>query len=248
MREIPPGPPSGVALFDMDGTLLAWDCQLLFRFHVLRREPWRYVFVPIFLLFVPLAKLLGDEGMKRVFLSFLWKMPDVDLARHSREFAAELLPSIYLELREALEKHRQAGHFTILSSASPECYAAEVGRLLGFDLSLGTVLENRSLFPDLENHKGARKVDRLRKILPVSYFDNGRLARSHGYTDSTADLPMLAVCEKATVVNPSSRLAALAEENGWVIVRPARVWKSKLDKGLRLLALLLGVGGNPAGL
>ncbi len=239
-------PPPGIALFDMDGTLLAWDCQLLFRHHVLRAEPSRLFSVPLFIAFLPFAKLLGTENMKRVFHCFLWKMPPGRLTELSREFAEKLQAGIYPELKAALAKHRAAGHLTILSSASPECYAAEVGKLLGFDISLGTVLENDRLFPDLTNHKGANKVTRLHELLPSSYFKNGKLTNSHGYTDSTADLPMLAICDKATVVNPKARLSALAEGNHWPIIRPGRPWKSPFEKALRVLALLLALGENPA--
>lgn len=241
-----PETPPGIALFDMDGTLLAWDCQLLFRHHVIRAEPWRAFSVPLFLAFLPFAKLLGTENMKRVFHCFLWKMPPDRLAELSGEFAEKLMPSIYPELKSALAAHKTAGHLTILSSASPECYAAEVGRLLGFDISLGTVLENNLFFPDLTNHKGENKVTRLRELLPTSYFTGGKLLNSHGYTDSTADLPMLAVCDKATVVNPKPSLSKLAEQNGWPILRPARPWKSPFEKALRVFALLLALGENPA--
>ncbi len=238
--------PPGIALFDMDGTLLAWDCQLLFRHHVIRAEPWRAFSVPLFLCFLPFAKLLGTENMKRVFHCFLWNMPAARLAELSREFAEKLQPSIYAELKDALAEHKAAGHLTILSSASPECYAAEVGKLLGFDISLGTVLENNLFFPDLTNHKGAEKVTRLRQLLPASYFEGGKLVRSHGYTDSTADLSMLAICGTATVVNPKDHLEAIANRSGWKIVRPARPWKTPVEKGFRVLALLLALGENPA--
>lgn len=243
---LPESPPPGIALFDMDGTLLAWDCQLLFRHHVLRAEPWRAFSVPLFLAFLPFAKPLGTENMKRVFHCFLWKMPPARVAELSQEFAAKLMPSIYPELKNCLAEHKAAGHLTILSSASPEYYAAEVGRLLGFDISLGTVLENNLLFPDLTNHKGEKKVIRLRELLPSSYFTGGRLTNSHGYTDSTADLPMLSICIAATVVNPGTKLEALASESGWHILRPARPWKSPFEKTLRVLALLLALGENPA--
>jgi phosphatidylglycerophosphatase C len=243
---LPESAPPGIAIFDMDGTLLAWDCQLLFRHHVLRAEPSRYFSVPLFLAFLPFAKLLGTENMKRIFHCFLWKMPSGRLAELSREFAEKLQPSIYPELKAALAQHKAAGHLTILSSASPECYAAEVGKLLGFDISLGTVLENNLLFPDLTNHKGQNKVTRLVELLPASYFKVGKLINSHGYTDSTADLPMLEICDTATVVNPKPKLEAIASENGWPILRPGRPWKSPLDKALRVLALLLALGENPA--
>lgn len=239
-------PPKGVALFDMDGTLLAWDCQLLFRHHVIHEQPLRGLAVILFLKFLPFAGLLGTENMKRVFHAFLWKMPPEQLAELSQSFAIKLLPSIYPELKSAIEKHRTAGHFTILSSASPECYVAEVGKLLGFDLSLGTVLENHLLFPDLVNHKGANKVTRLRKQLPPSFFHEGKLIHSHGYTDSIADLPMLEICHQATVVNPKTALTEIAEQNGWTILRPALPWKSSFEKSWRVLLLLLGIGKNPA--
>ena len=76
----PTAPPEGIALFDLDGTLVAWDCQLLFRHFILRREPWRGVFLLVFLLAVPFAALLGAALMKRVYLAFLWRMPPENLA------------------------------------------------------------------------------------------------------------------------------------------------------------------------
>ena len=244
--SFPECPPAGIALFDLDGTLIAWDCQLLFRHFVLRRQPWRGIFLPVFLAFLPLAGVLGAGGMKRVFLSYLWQMDRETLAQYSREFAVSLMPTIYPELREKLERHRAAGHLLILASASPEFYVAEIGRELGFDLTLGTPVKLGPFFPNLINHKGAAKVERLKQRLPAAYFENGMLRRCHGYTDSRADLPMLALCGSATVVNPSPSLTALAEESGWEIVRPARPWKSRCGFARRVLALLLGVGRDPS--
>lgn len=246
---IPPTSPRGIALYDLDGTLLAWDCQLVFRHFVLRREPWRGVFLPLFLVFLPLAGLLGAGGMKRVFLSFLWRMPAERLAGYAREFAEALMPMVYPQLRESIDRHRAAGDFLILASASPEFYVAEIGKLLGFDLTLGTPVEMGALFPDLENHKGAAKVLRLRGLLADAYFDDGgKLRDSHGYSDSRADLPMLALCGAATVVNPSPELAAHAAHAGWTIVRPARPWKTRFGFAWRALALLTGLGRDPAGM
>ncbi|MES2437852.1 MAG: HAD-IB family hydrolase [Verrucomicrobiota bacterium] len=246
MNDLPASTsPAGIALFDLDGTLIAWDCQLLFRHFILRREPWRGIFLPVFLAFLPLAGLLGAGGMKRVFLSYLCGMKPDTLDGYSREFAASVMPAIYPQVRGCLEEHRRNGHFLILASASPEFYVKYIGRELGFDLTLGTPVETGSFFPDLENHKGAAKVDRLKELLPASYFESGRLRNCHGYTDSTADLPMLALCGEVTVVNPSATLTELAGVNGWDIVRPSRPWKSKAGFAKRALALLLGAGEDP---
>lgn len=246
--SIPTEPPQGIALFDLDGTLIAWDCQLLFRHHVVRREPWRAIFLPLFLGLLPFYGLLKTEGMKRVFLSYLWGMPPEILARHAEEFAGRTMGAIYPELKREIERHRQAGHLLVLTSASPEFYVAEMGRLLGFDLILGTVLEDRGLFPELENHKGAAKVRRLRQLLPGSYFESGQLRNCHGYTDSAADLPMLELCQTVMLVNPKPPLAAKGGSQGWSIVRPRRPWKSRADFAVRSLKLLLGIGRDPGGL
>ena len=247
--QVPSESPSGIALFDLDGTLLAWDTQLLFRHHVIRSEPWRALFLPLYLASLACFPILKLGGLKRSFLSYLWRMPAPALAAHARAFAASIVPTVYPELREALENHRRQGHFLILSSASPEFYVAEIGRALGFHLALGTELPSSSscpLFPKLVNHKGTTKVERLLRLLPPSYFSGGLLSRSHGYTDSRADLPMLALCHSASVVNPDAALTALARAAGWQILRPSRPWRNRADFWWRSLALLTGIGRLPA--
>ena len=247
-KPLPDQKPQDIALFDLDGTLLAWDCQLLFRHFVVRREPWRIGFLKHFLLLAPLAKLIGTEGMKRVFLSYLWGMDQETLEEYSAEFADALMPAIYPEVKAMLDEHRGKGDFTVLTSASPEFYVKEIGARLGFDLVLGTEVELGRLFPDLENHKGEVKVERLRRLLPAAWFDADGSLKAHGYTDSTADLPLLTLCDRATVVNPGERLTALADESGWTIVRPQRPWKNLSGKAWRSLALLFGLGKDPGGL
>jgi HAD superfamily hydrolase (TIGR01490 family) len=239
--------PPGIALFDLDGTLLAWDCQLLFRDFVVRREPWRRVFLLPFLALVPLAPLLGKNRMKSVFLAFLWRMPEEQLAGFFRDFADSVMPLIYPDVRDLLEKHRASDHLLILASASPEGYVKEIGARLGFDISLGTVVQHGPLFPHLVNHRGRAKSFRLHAVLGNRHFSHDKLIHSHGYTDSTADLPMLALCDAATVVNPKPRLEAIARENGWTIVRPQRPWSGSLDRACRSLCLLLSIGKDPAG-
>ncbi len=240
--------PRKVALFDLDGTLLAWDCQLLFRHFVSRRAPWRVILLPLYLASLPAGFLLGKDFLKRAFLGYLAGADTATLAAWSKDFATGLLPAFYPELRDAIARHRDAGDFLILSSASPECYVEEIGRLLGFDLALGTVVRGGGLLPGLVNHKGKEKVARLRRELPASWFANDALAAAHGYTDSRADLPMLALCQAVTVVHPDPELAAMAHARGWTILRPPRPWKSGIGFALRSLALLMGMGGDPAGL
>lgn len=233
----------GLALFDFDGTLIPWDTQVIFANHVLKREGARRLYLPFFGLFAPFHRILGDEGMKRVFLSYLWRAERAQIESWAKGFVEEWVPAkCYAEVVEMLERHREAGHLTVLASASPDLYVKQVGRVLGFDLALGTEVEygeRMPLFPDLRNHKGVEKVRRLSEILgpPGAAGWKG----SHGYTDSTADLPMMRACRAGTVVNPSARLAGYAEEYGWEVTRPAVPWKGPRSKALRILRFAAGI-------
>ena len=247
MSETTPrhGMPRPIALFDFDGTLLPWDTQKLFCHHVLKHHPGRRWYFPLFLAMTPFTPVLGAEGMKRVFLSFLWKMKRTEVEALAKGFAQQWVPSrIWPDMLERLEQHRRRGDLTILVSASPEPYIKEIGRILGFELSFGTVIDfpekGLPLFPDLANNKGWNKVERLRRELDATLFDGNQLHHAHGYTDSTADLPMLTLCQGATVVNPSPKLRAIAEEHGWEIVHQPRPWKSKLHRWWQRLKYLTG--------
>ncbi|MGB6223211.1 HAD family hydrolase [Haloferula sp.] len=234
----------GLALFDFDGTMIPWDTQILFADFVLKQEAVRRLYFPLFLGFLPFFGILGDEGMKRVFLSYLWKTEPTQLERWVKAFVAEWVPGkCYPELIERLEKHREAGHLTVLASASPEFYIAEVGRVLGFDLAFGTpveVGEKMPLFPDLRNHKSGEKVRRLSEYLGQP--ESGIWASSHGYTDSSADLPMMDACEAGTTVNPSERLTEIAAERNWEVLRPQVPWRGKADKLRKMAGFMLGLG------
>ena len=100
----------------------------------------------------------------------------------------------------------------------------------------------------LDRRKNLRHVIFAEEARVNGPASDGRLPGSCGYTDSRADLPMLAICERALVVNPDARLSAIALENEWEIVRPTRPWKSPLDRALRLIALLFGIGSDPGGI
>jgi HAD superfamily hydrolase (TIGR01490 family) len=235
----------GLGLFDLDGTLIAWDTQILFCDHVLRQEGFRRAYLAFFAAFAPAAGILGDEGMKRVFLSYLWRSDEEQLAEWVRGFVAEWFPKrCYAPLLERVQRHRDAGRLTILASASPEFYVKEVGRALGFDLALGTPVEVGSgpfpLLPDLRNHKGAEKVRRLSEIIGAPL--DGVWPLSHGYSDSSADLPMLNCCETSTLVNPSERLTQIGEQQGWEVLRPELPWKSRAEKIVEILRRATGFG------
>lgn len=238
-------PRGGLALFDLDQTLLPWDTQLLFCNWVLRHEPWRRLFLLVLLPFLPLSRVLGSEGMKRVFLSFLWGMRRDRLEELVAGFVKRYVPSeFYPGLLEELAEEGKRGRRTVLVSASPEFYARPIGEALGFDASYGTRVEFGEvmpLFPDFTggNNKREEKVRRLLEESEIA--DESIQPDSAGYSDSPVDLPMLRLCGEVTTVNPGAALTRLAEENGWRILRPARPFRDKRGMAWRCLRQVCGL-------
>lgn len=200
------------ALFDMDGTLFAGDSQLRFARWVLRRHGLRRLYLLLVLpgLMLRAAHLLTLEQMKRLFLSYAWRMPMNELQQECEAFVQqELLPAVFPELLERLRAHRQAGDTTVLCSASPDWWTQLMGQALGFSITIGTPVTTRAssipLMPTIPppgNNKGHAKLTRLAA--------RGIARAEIAYTDSAADLPMLSIASKAVLVNPSRRFIAKA--------------------------------------
>ena len=226
-------------LFDLDQTIVPWDTQLLFRNHVLQQEGWRRVLTLVFLLFTPLAKVLGTGTMKRIFHCYLWGLKKERLEELAADFVQTWLPRVtYGEILEEIIEYRKAGKTLVLSSASPELWVKLIGKRLGFDRSFGTRVdwgEKVPFFPDLigENHKGEEKVRRFHK--------EGITHGIAGYSDSRADLPLLEMCARKTLVNPLARIRAVGEERGWRILEPEKPWKNRLEFGWGCFLQLWGL-------
>ena len=241
----------GLALFDLDQTLIAWDTQLLFCNWVLRKEPLRRLYLVVFVPFLVLSKVLGSEGMKRIFLSFLWRMPRQQLEDLVEEFVAYHVPrSFYPSMLEVLAEERAKGRRLVLVSASPEFYARPLGEALGFDASYGTRIEFEGfmpLFPDFTGGNNKKEVKVSRLLEEGEIVENGVQKNSSGFSDSTVDLPMLELCEEVTVVNPGEKLWEIAESRGWETVRPSRPFSSRRAMAFRCLRQICGLDTVSAG-
>jgi HAD superfamily phosphoserine phosphatase-like hydrolase len=237
-----------LALFDMDGTLLAWDTQVLFAGYVCRRFPWRrLLFLPFFCC-LPLAalRLWGDGRMKRIFLGYLWRMPRTKLEELAMSFADEVAGTlIYPEMKKRLDVHRMHGDLCIMATASPGFYADAIAVRLGFDDVLSTSIEigeRVPFFPSMPggNNKGERKVERLRamKLLSEDCVDEEDV---FAYSDSSADLPMLLAAKWKILVNPSPRLCSrLGGERVKVLEFPLP-WRGKAEKMWKFAVEMFGL-------
>lgn len=243
----------GYALFDLDQTLIPWDTQLLFCNFVLQRMPIRRLYLLILIPFLPLTKLLGAGGMKRVFLNYLWGLTKDDLDELAEAFVDQHYPeTFYQEMLDVLEDQKKSGRTTVLSSASPEIWVKPIAEKLGFDHYFGTRVEINGrvgLFPDTPggNNKGANKLRKMKSILPKDFNPSGddTLPNSHAFSDSHADLPMLLVCEDASMVHPTEKLRAEGVKRGWKLHTPDRPTTGKWRFALACLQQAVGMYRRP---
>lgn len=246
----------GYALFDLDHTLLPFDTQGLFCNFILRREPWRRVYLLWFLPCVPLValKIVSLGFMKRVFCSYLAGMPEERLRGYAREFAETVVARfVYPEVMAELQRHKAEGRVTILNSASPALYVEEVARVLGFDHWVATRLIVTDPMPWLPtiagpNNKREAKIPPMLPFLPKGFTaaPGQTLPDSTGYSDSSADVPLLSICERGVMIHPGRKFSAIGALRGWTALRPPRPYAGKWTGRLVSLHQAFGLYSLPS--
>ena len=255
-KEAPTAGRQRYAFFDLDHTLIPFDTQMLFCNHVLRRERWRLLYLIVFLPVVPLAalRLMRSRNLKRMFMAYLWRMPKERLEKHVKEFVEKTVAGwIYPEVRAELERHKQEGRTVILTTASPGIYGHAIGELLGVDHTFATkvpVPDRMPLIPDVigPNNKRGDKIIHMAEagVLPDG-FDPANpypIPDSYSYTDSPADLPLLAIAEHGRLIHPGPTLAQKGEENQWETMLPKRPYGSRAGDKWAAFRQVLGLYGK----
>jgi phosphatidylglycerophosphatase C len=223
VRAAGAGAARAVAVFDLDGTLTRRDTLLPFLAAALRARParaWRLWRAPF-----ALAAFLVDRDRGRLkgrmIGALLGGLPRADVAALSRRFldrhgSALLRP----EAVAALERHRAAGDYLVLLSASADCYVRDLGARLGFDEVICTELEWRGdrldgalASPNRRGEEKTRCVQRLRTAHPQARFS--------AYGNARSDLDHLARVEAGVLVNGSAAARREARERGL----PCAVWR-----------------------
>lgn len=256
-------PAPRVALFDLDHTLLPHDTQGLLANFILRRQRWRTLLHLPFLAVAPARalRLVSTRFLKRMFLNYLWRLPQAGLGQLVEEFVAvEVRPRLYAPLLEELERHRREGRVTVLNSASPEFYVSAIGNALGFDHAFGTRVDpgpgpGVRWLPRIDgpNNKRAAKLERMRALLGVGPGEpwpghDGRppLDDSWAYSDSAADVPLLRLARHKVLVHPAGEFSAIGAAEGWdmIVLTPPRPYDS--ETGAKLTSLRQAFGLYPA--
>ena len=200
LRLVPPasGPPPVVAAFDVDGTLTTLDCVTPF----LRRAAGRRLWTTLVrhpLALAAAAAQRDRDRLKELACSALRGIESTEIEHLGEAFAREVgAGSLRDDTVARLRRHRELGHTVILASASLDPYLVPLGRSLGVDAVVCTVLERGSegrLTGRLvgANCRGAEKARRVRGWLGENDLADAEL---WAYGDSSGDDELLALADR----------------------------------------------------
>ena len=207
-----------VAIFDLDGTLTRGDTYLAFLSYMLRKDPLRVRYCLGLPYQVAMFKLgrLSNDALKAAFLCAILKgATREEIERHSVPFAEKCARRMIKPAAlKRIDWHRARRHRLILASASVDLYVPLIAALLGFDEAVCTHVawaEGR-LTGELNgpNLRGVAKLRAVRELI-ARHSDQPII---FAYSDSYADLPLLAYADRGVAIDPDRMLLREAPRSG----------------------------------
>jgi HAD superfamily hydrolase (TIGR01490 family) len=213
------------AFFDVDGTLVRTNIVHAFAYYALNGgslfgTAWRTArtaaSVPLFWALDKANRKVFNEVFYRSYQGF---SHDRLLELAGDLFAEVLKPAIHPGTPRLLDQARRAGCRIVLVTGALDFTVRDLAAHLGADDLLANrmhfvegVATGRVVPPLIE---GAHKAQVIRDFC----VKNGlALDRSHAYSDSFSDYPMLAVVGHPAAVNPDLRLRNVARAYEWPIL------------------------------
>ena len=216
-----------LALFDLDGTLLAGDTDVLWCAHlieegVLDRETFGAANRDVADRYARGA--ISAEEFAGFYAATLGGRSAAAWAPVRDRFVrAAIEPRIGSAARALVAQHRAAGDRLVLTTATNRFLVAPIAASLGIGELIATELEvvngdfSGRTVGVINMRKG--KVERIATWLDEHGIARAALADATFYSDSINDLPLLEAIGTPVVVNPDPRLLEEATQRGWRIVR-----------------------------
>ncbi|CAN5347344.1 HAD-IB family hydrolase [soil metagenome] len=243
VKASPRGPHIG-AFFDLDGTLVAGFTGV-----ILTQEQFlsRQLGVGDFfgMIQAGLNHKLGRREFENLITAASKAMrgrPLSDLDQlGERLFKQKIESRIYPEMRELVRAHMERGHTVVLSSSALTIQVEPVARFLG----IPNTLTNRFVVDDDGVVTGAivepilwgpGKANAVQKFAAENDID---LKDSYFYADGDEDVALMYLVGNPRPTNPEGKMAAVARQRGWPILKFSSRGGTGLGSTLRTLA---GVG------
>jgi len=222
-----PVPGARLALFDLDYTLLPIDsdyewARFLIRLGVVDGEEYERRNDQFFDQYH--AGTLDIHEFLAFQLAPLAAHPRGQLDAWRRQFMDEVIaPAIRPAARALVDGHLASGDLCAIVTATNEFVTAPIARAFGVEHLIATTIETReggfTGRPRVTTSFREGKVRRTDEWLASLGRDWKGFDRSFFYSDSANDIPLLERVTDPVATNPDPRLAALAGERGWAVVR-----------------------------
>lgn len=219
----PSGPGVG-AFFDCDGTLVAGFTAVAHAGDRIRRGQAQIGEV-LGVVEASLRYKLGRMQFERLLVRAAGYLRGESLteldAIGERLYAEQVSNKVYPLMRQIVEAHRERGHTLVLSSSALTIHAAPVARALGishvlcntFELDDDGLLTGRINRPIVWGHQKAKAAQEF------SERNGVELRQSYFYADGDEDGALMDLVGHPRPVNPRPGLAAMAQANGWPVLR-----------------------------
>jgi phosphatidylglycerophosphatase C len=198
------------ALFDFDKTIVSKDTGFEFILFALKRNKLRALFAIIAL---PFALLFFTSNRLRFIgnSTFLW-LATCGLNRKNIAVLREQFISDYLRTQNVkvyplaiarIKQHQANNDQVIIASGSSKWMVKKTFIKLG--ISNITIIGSREMYffqgmVANEHCYSKNKIKMIRKIVELDQF-----AKITGYSDSSADIPLISLCDTKMVINPKIR-------------------------------------------
>ncbi len=211
-----------LALFDVDGTLLAGSCERFFLRWLLARGEFKIADGLRFLLrclkYWPHDPVAAFKANK-----VHYRNKSID---HFENLAAQfvqedLTPRLRPAMSAKMEFHRRQGDEVALLSGAPDLILTPLARHLTVTVAIPSPLERCGghFTGELAGPHpwGRTKAAIVRERFPAPDWD---LGASYAYADHPSDLELLSLFGHPVLVHPSRRLARHAKRRRLTIIRP----------------------------
>ncbi len=211
-----------LAVFDIDGTLVpGQSTERLFYRHLLRNNhqgPLQWARYAHGLL--KWAPRHGRHTLKKnkAYLTGLYASQVSSLAE--KWVQQTLRAEMDNEVISRLNQHQAAGDYIALLSGTPDFLAAAIGEVLGADRHIGSdcrIEDGVFVFKPIGRHPF--REEKLTCTMALAGDTGISLDDTVAYGDSIHDLPLLERVGRPIAVHPDRKLAEIARQRGWEIIR-----------------------------
>jgi HAD superfamily hydrolase (TIGR01490 family) len=220
-----------LALFDLDHTLIPFDSGMAWTHFLVERGVLPAQAEATYLDYCRqyVAGTLDIHAMHFASVAPLAHVPRALLTQWTGEFEAALRARVPADMRDLVQRHRDAGDLCAVVTATTRFIAEPCARLFGVPhvvateastadgTSEGALTGAIEGLPCYREHKVTRVRQWLAQRAPGDAANLEAFEQSWFYSDSSSDLPLLCAVSNPVAVRPDERLRQHALQAGWPI-------------------------------